>query len=87
MTLKACEVLSDTLLHARLTHLPAQIARSRFVRFELLSDDGEVGFVCRQAKHDEIGVSATKNVLRVGIVIGLGALAANVIHDFVFAFA
>ena len=52
-----------------------------------LAQDGEVRLVRREPEHDEIGVGAAQDVMRVGIVIGLGALPPDEVHDLVLALA
>lgn len=53
----------------------------------LLAQDAKVGLVGGQRQDDEIGVQTVEAVLGVGIVAWLRADAANVVHDFVLAFA
>ena len=65
--------------------LAAYLARLGLVGFELLADDGEVGFVCSETQHDQIGVGPTQTVLRVRVVVGLRTLTSNVVHDLVLA--
>ena len=73
--------------HRRLTHLWAEGAGPRLVRFELLADDGEVGLVCGQSQHDEVRVGATQTVVGVGVVGRLAALPPDVVHYLVLALA
>ena len=70
-----------------LTDLCADLARLGLVGLELLPDDGEIRLVRGQPQHDEIGVSAAEDVLGVGVVIGLGPLLADVVHDLVLSLA
>ena len=78
--------LSRALLHL-VTDLRADLARLRFVWFELLSNDGEVRFVGGKTKHDEVSIGSAQTVLRVGVVVGLCALTPDVVHDLVFTCA
>ena len=75
-----------TVLHV-VAELSANVAGARLVGLELLADDGEVGLVSGQAEHDEVGVGAAQHVARVGVVVRLGALAPDVVHDLVLALA
>ena len=38
-------------------------------------------------EHDEVGVEAVQDVPRVGVVVRLAPLVADVVHDFVLALA
>lgn len=69
--------------------LPAYLARLALVlaRLELLAEDGEVGLVGGQTQHDEVRVCPVQAVVRVRVVIGLAALAADVVHDLVLPLA
>ena len=39
-----------------------------------IPDDGEVGLMGGQAKHDEVSISSTENMLGVRVVVGRGSL-------------
>ena len=67
--------------------MSAEVTGPRLVGLELLADDGEVGLVGGKTEHDEIGIGAAKDVMGVGIVVGLSSLPADVVHDLVLAFA
>ena len=67
--------------------MSAEVTGPRLVGLELLSNDGEVGLVGGETEHDEIGISAAKDVMGVGIVVGLSSLPADVVYDLVLAFA
>ena len=68
-------------------YLSAKVARPRLIGLEFFPNDGEVRLVRRKPEHDEIGVGAAQDVMRVGIVIGLGALSTDEVHDLVLALA
>ena len=68
-----------------LTHLPAEITGPRLVGLELLPDDGEIRFVSCQAKHDQISISSAQDVVGVGVVVGLGPLSSDKVHDLVLS--
>ena len=70
-----------------MTHLSAKITGTRFVGFELLPDDGEVGLVRGEPEHDQVRVRAAQHMLRVRVVVGAGALPPDVVHDLVLALA
>lgn len=70
-----------------LTQLAANVTGLGFVGLELLSDDGEVDLMRGQTQHDEVSVGTTEDMLGVGVVVRLGALLANVVHDLVFPLA
>ena len=67
--------------------MSAEVTGPRLVGLELLSNDGEVGLVGGETEHDEIGIGAAKDVMGVGIVVGLSSLPSDVVHDLVLAFA
>lgn len=71
--------------HETLTKLATNVTWLGFVGLKFLSDDGEVDLVCGQAQHDEISVGATQNMLRVGVVVWLGALLTDEVHDLVLS--
>ena len=50
-------------------------------------DDGEVRLVGGEPEHDEVGVGAAQDVVRVGVVVGLRALPPDEVHDLVLALA
>ena len=68
-------------------YLSAKVAWPRLIGLEFFPNDGEVRLVRRKPEHDEIGVGAAQDVMRVGIVIGLGALPPDEVHDLVLALA
>lgn len=57
-----------------------------FVWFEFFSDNGKVGFVCSKAEHNEISICSTQAMMSVWVMVRLGSLSSNVIHDFMFPF-
>ena len=67
-----------------MAHLSTKVTWPWFVRLELLSDNGEIWLMSGQAKHDQISISSTQNMLSVGIMVWLSPLLPDVIHDFVF---
>ncbi len=69
----------------KLTHLSTQITGPGFVGLELLSDDSEVRLVGGQAQHDQVSVGPAEDVVGVRVVVGLGALTTDEIHEFVLA--
>ena len=75
------------MLYKASNYLPTEVAGSRLVGLELLSYYGEVGLVSCEPEHDEIGVGAAQDVVRVGVVVGLGALPPDEVHDLVLALA
>ena len=69
------------------SELTAYLARPRPIGAELLAYDGEVGLVRGQAEHDQVGVGAAQHVVRVRVVVGLGALSTYEVHGLVLALA
>lgn len=67
------------------TKLSTEITWLGFVGLELLSDDGEVGLVCCQSQHNEIGISPTKDMLGIGVMVWLCSLTPDKVHDLVFS--
>lgn len=55
------------------------------VRRHLLTQDGKVSLVRRQAQHDEVSIQAVQDVACVGVEAWLCALLANERHDLVLA--
>lgn len=77
-----------TLALARVVaHLAARVASSALLvlRKDVLTEDAEVGLVGREREHDKVGVETVDDVLRVGVVRGVAALAADEVHDLVLA--
>ena len=68
------------------TYLRTYLTRLGLIGLELLPDNREVRLVCSQTQHYEIGIGATQAVMRVRVVVGLGALATDVVHDLVLAY-
>lgn len=48
----------------RLTELSAEFAGSRLIGLELLADDGEVGFVCSQSQHNQVGCGEQDSAIK-----------------------
>ena len=67
-----------------LTQLATNFTWLRFVWLELLPDDGEVDLMGGQAQHNEICISSTQDMLGVGVMVWLGSLLADEVHDLVF---
>lgn len=72
-----------------MAHLSTSMAPPALLilRKDVLAQDPEVRLVRREREHDEVGVETINDVLGVGVVRRVGALAANKVHDLVLAFS
>lgn len=61
--------------------------RTYFSVNKLFSNNGEIGLVCCETQHDEIGIGAPNTMMRVGIVRRCVALLSDVVDDLVLSFA
>lgn len=72
-----------------MAHLPTGVATPPLLilREYVLSEDAEMGFMCRKGEHDQIGIETVDDVLGVGVVRRVRTLSADEVHDLVLSFS
>ena len=53
---------------------------------DIFTEHLEIRLVSGERQHDEIGIETVDDVLGIGIVLGMGTLTADVLHDLVLSF-